>query len=76
MSYHFGTVTNGTGVSNACEAPCGYQESNLGSQEKHLMLLRTRPSLQPQTSSAVLLSNSIPLTPDICKNALMDLCND
>ena len=49
MSYHFGTVTNGTGVSNACEVPCGYQESNLGSQEKHLMLLRTRPSLQPQT---------------------------
>lgn len=71
LSYHCGTLRNGTGVTNAYGLPCGYQEPDLSSQKDHPMLLRTKLALQPQRSSAVLLSNSVAPMPEICKNALM-----
>lgn len=49
----------------------GCQELNLGPQKEQPMLWPTKPSLQAQLSSAVLISDSILSVPEICKSLLM-----
>ena len=38
-------------ITDGCESPCGYWESNLGPLEEQAMLLTSEPSLQSYTRS-------------------------